>query len=463
MSIGFDVRNLKCSTILTAAITVACLLGSARVAEAQFVGGNVIQQIGGVHIDAEGVVQSTTAELSNEFRQGLLKNLQAAEGPMAEGTQMRVISLKRLQQAIKEAVDKGQNLSDEVLFLAGLQRVQYLFVDDENQDLLLAGPGEGWTVDGQGNVVGKTTGLPVLRLEDLLVALRTSDNARQGYGITVSINPTEEGNRRLTKFYRDLNASGRGFDESMVEAIEQVLGPQEVSLTGVDTHSRFAQTLVAADYKMKRLGMGFEQSPVSGMPSFLDLCKKSNTSLRTLSPRFWMECNYQPVKHSADKMAWEISGSVKAMTEDEFMNQEGERVGTGKANKLAMQWAESMTENFDELAKAEPVFAELRNLMDFAVVAALIQKHQLLEVAGVSLDLMVDAQQLPTPELNVPKTVPTQCSFRRLVRSTLVTASGGVRLDSWKVIENLQQDEQATAARETAISGDSQQWWWNAE
>ena len=461
MSSGFGV-GIRNSALLISALAV-CVLSLPMQARAQFVGGNVIQQIGGVHIDADGVVQSTTDQLSNRLRQDLLKNLQAAEGPMAEGTKMRVISLKRLQEAIQQSVDQAKNLSEDVLFLAGMQRVQYVFVDKSNNDILLAGPGEGWTVDGRGNVVGKTTGLPVLRLEDLLVALRTSDNARQGFGITVSINPTEEGNKRLAKFYRDLNASGRGFDPSMAGAIEEVLGPQDVSLTGVDTNSRFAQTLVAADYKMKRLGMGFEQSPVKNMPSFLDLCRKANTSLRTLSPRFWMECNYQPVKHSADKLAWEISGSVKAMTEDEFMNQEGERVGTGKANKLASRWAQSMTENYDELCKSEPVFAELRNLMDFAVVAALIQKNQLLDVAGMSMSLLADSKSLPTPELNVPTSVPSQCSFRRLVNSTLVTASGGVRLDSWKVIESLESDEDPAKARQLAMSTDTNQWWWNAE
>ena len=45
---------------------------------------------------------------------------------------------------------------------------------------MLVGPGEGWKVDGTGNVVGVTTGLPVMLLDDLLVALRSAKAAAQG-------------------------------------------------------------------------------------------------------------------------------------------------------------------------------------------------------------------------------------------------------------------------------------------
>jgi len=56
----------------------------------------------------------------------------------------------------------------------------------------LAGPGEGWKFDQDGNAVGVTTGLPAVRLDDLLVALRTVEAARTE-GISVSIDPTADG------------------------------------------------------------------------------------------------------------------------------------------------------------------------------------------------------------------------------------------------------------------------------
>jgi len=49
----------------------------------------------------------------------------------------------------------------------------------EQQDIVLAGPGEGWKITEQGAVVGRTNGLPMLTLDDLLVAFRTTQQARQ--------------------------------------------------------------------------------------------------------------------------------------------------------------------------------------------------------------------------------------------------------------------------------------------
>ncbi len=38
--------------------------------------------------------------------------------------------------------------------------------------------------------------------------------------------------------------------------MREAFGPQLIKLTGVPSDSHFAQTLVAADYQMKRIGMG---------------------------------------------------------------------------------------------------------------------------------------------------------------------------------------------------------------
>ena len=85
---------------------------------------------------------------------------------------------------------------------------------------MLAGPGEGWKVDDNGNYVGVTTGRPVLRLEDLVVALRTVENARQG-GISVSIDPTAEGRQQFERYMR----TQKTFNPAVLGGIEKALGP----------------------------------------------------------------------------------------------------------------------------------------------------------------------------------------------------------------------------------------------
>ena len=61
--------------------------------------------------------------------------------------------------------------------MAGLTRVKYVLVYPEQNDVVLAGPAEGWRVDALGNVVGASSGQPVLLLDDLMVALRVAEQA----------------------------------------------------------------------------------------------------------------------------------------------------------------------------------------------------------------------------------------------------------------------------------------------
>ena len=51
--------------------------------------------------------------------------------------------------------------------------------------------------------------------------------------------------------------------------MEEAVGPQTITVTGVPDTSHFARVIVAADFRMKRLAMNFEPAPVDGMPSFL--------------------------------------------------------------------------------------------------------------------------------------------------------------------------------------------------
>ena len=45
-----------------------------------------------------------------------------------------------------------------------------------------------------------------------------------------------------------------------VVSMEKALGPQLITVTGVSATTHFAQVMVAADFRMKRLAMNFESA-----------------------------------------------------------------------------------------------------------------------------------------------------------------------------------------------------------
>ena len=435
---------------ITALVAGVFLLAMTETANAQF---GTVNQIGGIEINASGVLNEATPAMRRETRQKVIDSLAAVSDDARQSTELRAISMRALEAALKDSA-KGIDLTDEIRFMAGIQRIQFVIVQPENDDILIVGPGEGWTVDGAGNVVGETTGRPVIRFEDFIVALRTADAANRDYGITVSIDPTPEGQKRLHELYRQ-----NGFQPEMKEMIENALGPQNISLTGLPTDSRMAQILVAADYRMKRMAMGFEQSAVEGIPSVLELAQNRGKGFKQ-DPRFWLQCNYSSIKRSEDGNVWQIEGpGAKALTDNAVATN-----GKSRAHPVATKWAENMTSRFAELADADPVFAELQNVMDMAVVAAILRKHDLFVTAGLTIPTISGENgQIELPKWSVPETVSSQCSFVFIKNSWMVTASGGVLLDSWGVLENVDVDNAiAGVVSRISIEDSEDRLWWNS-
>ena len=155
-----------------------------------------------------------------------------------------------------------------------------------------------------------------------------------------------------------------------------------------------------------------------------------------------MECNYEPLLRSEDGLTWQIRGQgVKNAAPQTDQIAPGGKVlkkGAGKNSTRAQKWAEKMTENYSELSKANVVFGELRNIMDMCVIAALIEKEGMLAKAGLQLPLLAtpNSQELPTTSWNVPKGIATQCSLLNTGREYMVTASGGVAINAFRVASN---------------------------
>jgi hypothetical protein len=415
--------------------------------------------VGGVSISTEGIVSDATEEARRATRQSWEEFLEAPPAGIEQPAQIRKISLRQLEAALEDAVERrGGDVPQAVRFLAGIQRIEYVLVYPEHQDIVLAGPGEGWKLDEQGNVVGETTGRPVVHLDDLLVALRTVRDAHDGE-LSCSIEPRPEGVQAMQRILR----SQRRFNPAMLDAIEQAMGPQSIVLSGIPESSRFARVMLAADYRMKRIAMQLESSPLRELPSFLQMAQQADARFTNMMPRWWLACDYQPLARSEDGLAWQLRGQgVKVLTEQNKIEEDGRSVPVaGRTMPLAQKWADLMTQHYDRLSGYEPTFAHLRNLMDLCVVAALIEKEGLLQKAHLG-ELPYVSRLMPLETYHPPRSVSTQCSFVRQQRGYLITASGGVTIDSWKAAGQSDVEPSLAPLRsQQAPAGDQNSWWWN--
>ncbi len=448
--------QIERGTLILASVVLVTLAWCCP-AQAQIIANS--RAVGGISIDTNGVLEPTTVDLTGKLRKQRFETLQQIPGELNGLASTRKISLRRLDAAIQRYLDKGEDLPDDIRYLAGLQRIQYVFVVPEQNDIILAGPGEGWTVDKRGFVVGVTTGRPVLLLDDLLVALRSAkQNSRET--ISCSIDPTAAGLQRLREHVARLRTIGN--PKQTAAGVEQTLGKQQISITGVPATSHFARVLVAADYRMKRLAMNFEPAPVDGLPSYLAMIEPGPDGMSNMLPRWWLAPDFAPLLRDAAGTSWELRrASVKAMAEEDFLTASGDRRKGGKANPVAQQWADNMTAKYDELALADPIFGQLRNCIDMAVVAALIVKRNLIGKAGCRLSAMTDPSGAKVVSFPAPREVDTQASLLKKGRKWLISASGGVEVDSRLIVDRVEKTRSLDAIRIRVLAREHEEWWWN--
>jgi hypothetical protein len=397
-------------------------------------------------IDSNGVLRNVTAEEQTQNLEKLRAAMHGAQGDLAKASDLRLISLKGVQQIALDAQKQGKEIPEDVYCLGGLTRIDYVFVYPESNDIVLAGPAEPWILGSKGSIVGKNSGNPVINLDDLATAFRYVDQARNG-GISVSIDPTEQGYRQFNQARSGLTVER--ITPAVVSELARAFGPQQVSLSGIPAESNMARVILAADYRMKLYGMNLAKAPVSGLPSYLEMVKTRANASTQLQSRFWMSCDYDAISHSKDKLAWKLSGQrIKTMTESETFDNSGNRKATGKVDPIAKKWADNFT-------------GKLRNIMDLCLVAALIESQNLQSLAACDLTgLLGDSAKVQTVKLDAAKSLDPQISFVQTAQSMLVSASGGVMIESWYFATNVKENDSVAQARVVKPNLDSTASWY---
>ena len=202
---------------------------------------------------------------------------------------------------------------------------------------------------------------------------------------------------------------------------------------GIDPRTNAARVLVEADYHMKLIGMGLEEGTL-GVTSYLEAAKRAapDTPPEMSVLRWWFTLNYQAVMSTPARDAFECLGTgVKVLSENELLTATGERIHTGESELLNRQFARSFTQHYDTLAAKYPIYAELRNIFDMAIVAGLIQSHDLSGQVDWSSSHLSDVHACPVRLGPLPSEVESVINSIELDRQTLLAGvSGGVAVDT---------------------------------
>lgn len=427
----------------------------------------------GVRVDPNGHLSRMTKLEKSDRLQRLATRVREADlnADMAVTSNLRLVSLTRLEARVAELIAEGRPVPKTMKHLAGLSKIEYVFVYPEEGEIVIAGPAEGWRYNEKGAPVGLESGKPTLQLDDFVTVARIFSPGGQAI-YTCSIVPRQSGLKAVKDYVEASLAAGPlapGQVRRWSQEIEDKLGTQDVVYEGVAANTRVANVILEADYRMKLIGIGEEQG-VAGMKSFFDLVppEQQRAGLPLDALRWWLTMKYDAVLHDADRETYEIRGSsVLCKSENELIGDLGERVQTGKTEETNRMFAQLFTQHYDELAARDLVFADLQNVFDLSLVAALIQKEGV--KARLGWDMGVFGRDgAYQPELHAPVLTCDSAVNYRVYRGQhiVVQAAGGVRADLWSVVND---DE--IVREDPALSSDARgshpklpegRWWWDA-
>ncbi|MBN8625450.1 MAG: DUF1598 domain-containing protein [Planctomycetes bacterium] len=435
--------------------------------------GEVRPHHSGVLVDAQGEVRPIVNSAEVARLAALRRDAaRAASEPSAvrRSSALRKVSLTRLERELQIRAARGLPVEEELHALAGLQKIQYVFVYPESGDVVLAGPAGDWYFGRENRPLAVETDRPVVLLDDLVTLLRREFTSGGSFGC--SIDPTPTGLEQLTAFVtesakRPLPVGGR---PKWTEELGRRLGTQVVSMHGIDPTSRAASVIVEADYRMKLLGVGKEES-IPAVPDYLKLVAdtKAGKPPGLDLVRWWFTVDYDTVLTSPDHDVYELRGQgVKLLSENEFLAGQGQRVSTGQATDPNRAFAANFTQHYAALGQKYPIYADMQNIFDLAVVCSVLRQDAVCDRIGWRRSGLMSPQVFATSTGAAPTKVDTVAQSRELSKTLVIaTASGGVTVDVAGIarpdalqIDSREQLAKVRRSQRPAIVPD-RGWWWD--
>ncbi len=425
----------------------------------------------GVEIDANGVLSLSVTDPTGKIRAeraAVARRNQSRD--IQKNSDNRKISLRRLSAAVSKSLDQNQELATDIVHLAGLRRLEHVFLYREDNDIIISGPAGGWFEEPSGRVVGLDVRQPLVLLDDLVTAIRAfgpSDPLDKV--VLCSIDPTAEGLERYKKLKREMPimfsaAEWAELPSRMSAAVRESLGPSNVRVQGVAHSSHVAQIMVESDYRMKMIGVGLEPEPVS-MVTFIEAIDRPIGGFQ----QWWLRPKYDRLVQDPEALSLKIIGQTIELITGRLELSADKRLIAGKnrSSSAANKYATEFSNKYSQIAVNCPVFAQLQTVSDLLVVAGWLRKTDAWRRVGWDGGVFFDGQRLSEKSLPVPKTA--QCVANAVTKGDmLVTPVGGgfsitpaISLDDEYLEIDRKSNQFEQLRKKIAVPETDDQWWWD--
>ncbi len=424
----------------------------------------------GVYVDPTGTVLECES-LPVDDKLAELKSLlgDAASEPDTElawrqPTRMRCVSLRRLLDAWTENRLRGTLPNADMMHMAGLSRIQYLFIDED--DIVLAGPvggvetRDGWHVD-------RVSGLTTLRF-DFFLACLASAISNQPFGCT--IDPTTQGLQNAAKVAAAVQADtlpiGKA-DAAMVSA----LGMQRVEVFGTAGDTPMGCLMVEADRHMKQLALGLVPMP-EGAKNYFDVVEANLESgvPNDLLLRLWFTSSPRPVRADEDRTIFELAGTpVRLSGENERAMASGQR-GNVTRDARSDEFVADFNRNWHAIRGAYPIYGALESIYRTASAAELMHRYADSDRQRDLLESLISSSPSSMYRMHTPRQVLSIARMKSMRKGRrmhhVLLASGGVSVSPSQTLVSKIADYPSLSSLNRPTRNPPKvihRWWWNIQ
>lgn len=423
----------------------------------------------GVWVDPLGRLQRETGDEGRLLGQSQLSRPEAADIPSLAAdrvgeeaprpdwhrkSELRRISLRLLDQYLAAARHSPEMVNPELIRLAGLRQIQYVCLDIDNQDVILAGAADA---DKAGFFI-----------EDLATVCSLVNESTIPFGC--SIEPLHEQLLKAQE-YSSSAAASRLLGKSprqFVQRLADLIDTHEAQVFGMNPRSTTAIALLAADEHMKRVGFGKAILPNRiQAKSYFDFLEEQSFVAPESLVRWWFDYSEEPIHFDVKQSAFEIpQRCVRLLSEQQMMTVQGRRP-SGARDPAADAFAEHFSQRIDELRELEPSYSRMCCVFETALGLQLALGLSGMPDLAFWFPTLCGVGQQTQIVVDEPKNVAGLVGWHasRQHGINVAVISGGVTIDpkakanstAWR---DRPVDLQLTGDRE--LTSDSlPRWWWD--
>ena len=154
---------------------------------------------------------------------------------------------------------------------------------------------------------------------------------------------------------------------------------------------------------------------------------------------------------------------MQLQSEDKVIGPDGSLLNSAaQPNKASDLFTKSFTDKYEEIAAADPVYAQMRNQIDMLVAAAFLQREDAYATTNWPAEVL---QTLPIAKHPTPKQAPCAANSLWKGNRLLTPAGGGVSIQPHLAFDKDREtadDGSAAKARAAAVKKVADDvWWWD--